>query len=330
MKEPFNITFPIELAATAKVLHECSDDFRYQISYAKPVQTTLPGIKLLKQFYSGSSVYIAMIQAEIAQRVDVVTKVEEAVLAFFYGMEGDISFQMKGIPEMVFIQKGKCFMVYVPAGEYPSPLLPGKSMAVYFVLHQRLMKKVAGDYPEYAAAFQKLLNNDPEPGLFHLADISKAMHSRLLKLGQYKEQKKLGMESVILSLVNDLIEAQLQQVNARQYSSAGRLEIAFRVYEYVQFHAYMGPLEHIDKIAAEFNIGYDTLLRVFKKTFGLTLKDFINKEKMDAARYLLTSDGLSVMDVSQRLGYGDPQSFSRLFKAHFGYPPSEAQDHKTK
>lgn len=137
----------------------------------------------------------------------------------------------------------------------------------------------------------------------------------------------LATESAIMSQFSELLEAQLQQLNTHQYSSAGKLEIAMRVYEYIRDHAMIGPLPRVEEIADKHNIGHRTLLREFKTRFGITLKDFINLERMDAAHYLLAKDHLSVTAVSLRLGYGDPQSFSRKFRTHFGYSPSDAVNH---
>ncbi|TCD02725.1 helix-turn-helix transcriptional regulator [Pedobacter psychroterrae] len=327
MKEPFDFEYPTELLNDLSYSEECPLDFEPKISYAKVSYQVMANLSVLKQLYSGTNIFTALLYGSVARKVMVNTIVKEAFVAFMYVMKGEVSFQMQGRPERVVIDQGKCFILYVPAGVYSSPWLPGKCTLAYFVLHPRLVAKIFGDYPELHPAFNNLLQQDPEPRLYHVCNISKSMQVQLRKLGSYQQQRKLVTESAILAMFSELLETQLQQLNRHQYSSVGTLEIAMRVYEYIRDHAILGPLPKVEEIADHHHIGHRTLLREFKNRFGITLKDFITQEKMDAAHYLLAKDHLSVTDVSQRLGYGDPQSFSRKFRNHFNYSPSDAVNH---
>jgi AraC-like DNA-binding protein len=40
---------------------------------------------------------------------------------------------------------------------------------------------------------------------------------------------------------------------------------------------------------------------------------------------MLATGGLKVTQAAQRIGYTSDAAFSRAFKAHFGYAPSEAR-----
>lgn len=327
MKEPFDFEFPAELQKDLRYSEECPDDFEPKVSYAKVSYQVMPGLSILKQLYSGTNIFSALLHGQVASRVIVTTIVKEAFVAFVYVMHGEVSFQMRGLSEMVVIDQGKCFIFYVPAGVYPSPWIPCQFTLAYFVLHPRLVTKIFDDYPELQLAFSKLLQADPEPAMYPVCSISKSMQVQLRKIGNYQQQRMLATESAIMAQFSELLEAQLQQLNSHQYSSAGTLEIAMRVYEYIRDHAMLGPLPKVEEIADKHNIGHRTLLREFKTRFGITLKDFVNHEKMDAAHYLLVKDRLAVHEVSQRLGYADIQSFSRIFRKYFDYPPAEAKHH---
>ena len=43
---------------------------------------------------------------------------------------------------------------------------------------------------------------------------------------------------------------------------------------------------------------------------------------MNEAAYLLKTKKLSVAEVSDKLGYGDPKYFTDTFKKHYGVTPS--------
>jgi len=327
MKEPLTFNFSAELLREASHHEECPANFEPKISYARVSYLVGPKLRLLKQLYSGSVIYTALLHAKVAESLEVITVVPEAFVGFFYVMEGETSFLMQGNSEMICLAQGTCFVVYVPAGKYPSPWFPGNSMVAYFVLHRHLIEKMVDDYPELQPAFNKLLRNDSDPSLFNVCKISKAMHLHLRNLGSYSQKRILGIEVTILKLFNELLEAHLQQESPQRFSQPGRLEIVIRVHEYIRYHALFGPLPTVEEFADKFNISHRTLVRTFFKTFRFTIKDFCNQEKFDAAHYLLAHDNHSVKSVSERFGYGDPQSFSRKFKNHFGFSPRDARKH---
>lgn len=61
--------------------------------------------------------------------------------------------------------------------------------------------------------------------------------------------------------------------------------------------------------------------RIFKKEIGLTVTEYINKQKVILARDMLTSNELSLQDIANTLGYENYGYFSKVFKAHFGVSP---------
>jgi AraC-like DNA-binding protein len=65
------------------------------------------------------------------------------------------------------------------------------------------------------------------------------------------------------------------------------------------------------------------LKKGFKELFGTTIFDFYQGQRMEHARYLLYEKGLSVTDVSVKLGYSSISHFSTAFKKHTGLKPCE-------
>lgn len=60
----------------------------------------------------------------------------------------------------------------------------------------------------------------------------------------------------------------------------------------------------------------------FKQLFNCTVFEYRIKVMMEQAIYLLQEERLYVSEVSDRLGYANPQHFTAAFKRHFGYLPS--------
>ncbi|MFD0681315.1 MULTISPECIES: response regulator [unclassified Paenibacillus] len=64
---------------------------------------------------------------------------------------------------------------------------------------------------------------------------------------------------------------------------------------------------------------------LFKKMTGMTFVQFVNIERIKEAQQLLVS-GVTVQNVSEKLGYDDQKYFRELFKKHTGMTPSEFKD----
>ena len=79
----------------------------------------------------------------------------------------------------------------------------------------------------------------------------------------------------------------------------------------------------LEVLASELGVSVDTLQRAFKRRYGLTPGSFLLDLRMDRARELLESTQASVAQIGYSVGYGDPAAFTRVFKRHFGYPPTQ-------
>ena len=66
-----------------------------------------------------------------------------------------------------------------------------------------------------------------------------------------------------------------------------------------------------------------TLRRKFEKSYGLSPKEYLIKQRMNKAFYQLASGNYSVREVCADCGFDDDKYFSRIIKAHFGKTPSQ-------
>jgi AraC-like DNA-binding protein len=75
---------------------------------------------------------------------------------------------------------------------------------------------------------------------------------------------------------------------------------------------------------SRFGYSYHYIVAKFRARYGVSPGAYLFSKRMDHAKGLLLS-GQSVARVSQALGYSSPYNFSRAFKKHFGYPPSQSK-----
>lgn len=78
----------------------------------------------------------------------------------------------------------------------------------------------------------------------------------------------------------------------------------------------------VSNIAKEHNVTVQYLSSVFKKKTGISIKHFIQKEKMKEAKFLLINTDLSINQISLDLGYSSQSLFSKNFKEQYNITPN--------
>ena len=68
--------------------------------------------------------------------------------------------------------------------------------------------------------------------------------------------------------------------------------------------------------------------KLFKKSTGYNLKEYIVNEKMKAAKTLLSTTELPITLISSHVGYGNYSNFTRSFKQITGMTPLEYRKQK--
>lgn len=63
--------------------------------------------------------------------------------------------------------------------------------------------------------------------------------------------------------------------------------------------------------------------RRFKEETGLTPMNYLKICRMEKAYKLLKKGGMNISEVAADCGYPDSNYFTRCFKSHFGFPPSQ-------
>lgn len=80
------------------------------------------------------------------------------------------------------------------------------------------------------------------------------------------------------------------------------------------------PLD-LDQISGEACLSRFHFLRLFRRAFNKTPHQYLTQRRIERAKELLSSSGLTVTDVCFEVGFESLGSFSSLFHKHVGYPP---------
>ena len=89
-----------------------------------------------------------------------------------------------------------------------------------------------------------------------------------------------------------------------------------------RMHANIHQDTSMEELCQDLDISQSHLSRLFQEAFGVSPKAYLSKLKMDAARSLLAQTNLPIQEISERMGYLNPFSFSRAFSQITGQSPS--------
>lgn len=114
----------------------------------------------------------------------------------------------------------------------------------------------------------------------------------------------------LLLLIDNLIKSTKE--NDAIISKNIKDDVVKKALEYIEINYY----HHIDVdvLCQHVNYSRSYFSRLFKKEVGMTIPQYINKVRVQRAKFLLKNTDLNINEVAKSVGYDDPFYFSRTFK----------------
>lgn len=122
-----------------------------------------------------------------------------------------------------------------------------------------------------------------------------------------------------LELIYEIIENFIKLIDNAKHHQGN--SIVAQTAKYV--HNHINSKITLNNIADYLQITPEHLSIYFKKHTGITVKNFINKEKINHSKFLLITTELTILEISFILEYPDQSYFSKLFKKFTGQTPLE-------
>lgn len=79
----------------------------------------------------------------------------------------------------------------------------------------------------------------------------------------------------------------------------------------------------VTRLARRVGLNRNKLAYGFKHIFGVTISQFLQIRRMEAAHALLREGRMGVAQAAETVGYADPGGFAKLFRRHFGVLPKD-------
>ncbi|SEA61076.1 helix-turn-helix domain-containing protein [Paenibacillus sp. 276b] len=214
-----------------------------------------------------------------------------------------------------------------------SPTHSSKYAPANITLWSVMLKE--GAFDEVCAEASKYLNNlekeflnadllnrlyqDFQQMMFYVLQ-SKGIQANHLYSDAYSQE--LGLNAPCS--VSDLLEWVIHMISkAKEYvmSLEKSQSVVEKVIQYIQIHISEDlPRE---EIANQVFLNPDYLTRIFKKQTGMSISEYMFKERLRLAQELLAKTELPISAVATQIGYANFSHFSRMFKKHTSMNPNE-------
>lgn len=83
---------------------------------------------------------------------------------------------------------------------------------------------------------------------------------------------------------------------------------------------------NLSTVSLEYHINSFYLGQQFKKETGETFNNYLNKIRIEQAKYLMFSTNMKAFEIALKVGYSNTNYFSTIFKKVTGYSPSEFRE----
>ncbi|MEM8507661.1 MAG: AraC family transcriptional regulator [Bacteroidota bacterium] len=134
--------------------------------------------------------------------------------------------------------------------------------------------------------------------------------------------KRMFLESKVISLLLLQLEqiAMYNKTNTINGIKKGDVEKMYAVKELLDMN--FKKTDTLIDLARKVGTNEYTLKKGFKALFGTSVFQYWKGIRLETAKHMLTEEGLSVKEVSRKIGYKNPQHFTTAFKKQFGVVPS--------
>ena len=97
-------------------------------------------------------------------------------------------------------------------------------------------------------------------------------------------------------------------------AASGGSDLVSKILLYIHGH-YKEDIS-LSSIAAHFGYNKDYLARIFRTRYGVTVKKYVNDQKLTMAKRLLVTTDVSVQKIGESVGLPETELFEKYFKYH--------------
>ena len=158
----------------------------------------------------------------------------------------------------------------------------------------------------------------------------------LIETNTFSLREKLMTEKLLIELMLSLYDYTLLEQNIATLSDNSSLILAKSIADTIQqnFRTFTKqPIKEnqqllsMHEIAYALNISESTMLKVFRKVYSISPKNYLDQLRYNELKFLLHQPNLPISEIAETIGYQNLSHFSRQFKQWSNLSPKEYRIH---
>ena len=236
-------------------------------------------------------------------------KMEKMKIEFYH-----LVFMLKG--EMTYIINGTPYTItdndaiLIPPGSIREREC-GQAPSKYIIFNFNTYENTPIKDPEI------VLKNAISPNIKKLLTLYPYKYDPVSSSTTSREIKKTV--SILYNILNCIL---IELLDTNRYDT--RNPHVLRAITYINDHI-MSPIS-LNEVSEAIHISKEYTAKIFKEETGKTVSEYINEQKMNIAKDMLSSNEVSLRDTALSLGYENYSYFSRVFKKHFNMSPTKIKN----
>ncbi|MEM8548168.1 MAG: AraC family transcriptional regulator, partial [Pseudomonadota bacterium] len=196
-------------------------------------------------------------------------------------------------------------------------------------LMQRFSESI-DDYPDWLVELLNGEHTGPRQRVFFLEDIHRYLLPPCFQrpvtgglLKHWMAAKCDELLSIGLQMLKNSRGTKVTEPHDVQLAYGDKIRLAKEIIEKEYAHP-----PNLTDLARRLGISETRLKSGFKLIVGSTVMQYCMEKRIEAARYLLMENRLSIAEIGLIVGYEDPSAFARAFRKHCDCTPREWQHSK--
>ncbi len=324
MEIPLKLKIPVSRRHTLRERNEIPRDQSLILPFAEPYLQTWGDENenyILQQYCEGTGVQLSLVTIRLSRCSILRVRFKESMNEMLYTLQGFAFAKLEGHGCLPLFENTYTLQ-YVPEGEYEVLFVPGTYHFLYLIPGSYL-DTMSSTYPTLEKLVKFLKNSHEVGALATRLPITSNLRAIIRSFGDLPAGnggRRLDLAGIVLDLFREF---------HRQLGEKDRLvsreDLTASIYASIASLIDLPVPEIIRAIKAQFFVEAPTLRHnwVTGSKTGAPRAGF-KELRLQYGLYLLTVEGCTVAEATERLNFKNPSHFSAQFRKRFQVPPSKA------
>ncbi|GGE19180.1 MULTISPECIES: helix-turn-helix domain-containing protein [Sphingobacterium] len=302
MKIPYTLYSKNEHVKSKNEPHNLSEPSRYVLTFAqKTHHFQIPEMDLFSQQLNYKPFFVDLVEINVKEPTHIPFDIHDRQLFMFFMLKGSLLYTTSSKIPIIKIQANTFLMSYYDEGSYLAYAERGQHIALVLSIHPDWIESIDQEYYNVQQILQRFLDGKKSYETMGQCRMDRKIHRWLYKIYSYSQNNKGALDGNLRKYVSLLLEYYDSLLEDQDKDAA------YRIKGFIEEH-YCDVSLNVRQLAAHFFVTERTLLNIFKRTYHVSVQQFIADLRIGHA-LLLLDQGIGIKDMYMEVGYADERSF---------------------